>query len=213
MYICGDLKIDRSYKYNSAFRMEDIILEKFAYDKEVYNLHTVKREFKKQKLSQVIDKYKLIDEVYFVKQIADLDSEPNDYIGPSFRKPFELLALINCMLTFPPVYLKLINYSTLNVMLIKVLYITTDITFYPLCYVKLYLPDCDKVRVMIKVYNPHTDYTKYIINIIVASNQKQIVEYINNLNSDYVSGKIDFNTISRTFLDFSDAISAISEGW
>jgi hypothetical protein len=199
--------------------MDTILLKKFEYDPEVYNLHTVKREFKKQKLVKLVNKYRLIDEVYFIFQLADLD-EPLDetgelavFMGPAFRRPVELMILIDCMLRYPPVYLKLVSYDILSVMLLKVLHIKTDMMFYPLCYVKLYLPESDKIRVMLKVYNPHTNYTKYLVNTIPASNEKQVVEYVADLNAKYASGEIDFNTISRTFLEFSDAVNAITEGW
>ncbi len=84
--------------------MDTILLKKFEYDPEVYNLHTVKREFKKQKLVKLVNKYRLIDEVYFIFQLADLD-EPLDetgelavFMGPAFRRPVELMILIDCML-------------------------------------------------------------------------------------------------------------------
>lgn len=195
--------------------MEVALLKKFEYDPEVYNAHTIKRQFKKQKLEQIIQKYNMVEEIHFAKQTDDL-SDGEEFIGPVFLKPFELLILLRCMVQYPPVYLKLIQYNTLCKFLIEISKQRSDLLLYPLCYVKLYLPECDKVRILLKAYNPFTDYTKFLVTVIKTEGrdiEKQIVEYSNSINKKYASGELDFNTISRTLLDVNDAVDAITEGW
>lgn len=178
-----------------------------TYDKNLYDGTATKRMFRRKKLVANRNHYNLIKESIF-----------DEFNLPTSRIPNELKILLDVLNEFPSIYLKIVEPYYLCRLLLEMeltnIRTSAKTVIYPLCYVKIYLPNVIKIKVIVKVYNACTpNETHWLIQELDLFKSEDIYKYYSQYIQDWNSGKVDSELQARKFISLQDAFTELTKDW